>query len=56
MKRLTAVLVLIASVAAAGATAQSAQPARHMLVGIFDDAETYGNTEKAFPMLTEPAK
>ena len=51
MKRLTAVLVLIASIAAAGATAQSAQPARHMYVGIFDEAETLGHTDTAFPML-----
>jgi hypothetical protein len=51
VKQLTAVLVLLASFAVAGATAQSAQPARHMLVGIFDDAETLGSPDTAFPML-----
>ncbi len=51
MKRIAAVLALLASTVAAGATAQSAQPARHMLVGIFDEAETLGNTDTAFPML-----
>jgi Glycosyl hydrolase catalytic core len=51
VKRLAASLVLIASIAVAGATAQSAQPAPHMLVGIFDDAETLGHADAAFPML-----
>jgi hypothetical protein len=51
VKRFAAVLVLLASFAVAGATAQSAQPAPHMLVGIFDDAETLGNPDTAFPML-----
>jgi len=51
VKRFATVLVLLASFAVAGATAQSAQPAPHMLVGIFDDAETLGSPDTAFPML-----
>ena len=51
MKRFAAVLALLASTVAAGATAQTAQPAPHMLVGIFDDAQTLGEPDTAFPML-----
>ena len=51
VKRFAAVLALLASTVAAGATAQSAQPAPHMLVGIFDEAETLGEPDTAFPML-----
>jgi hypothetical protein len=51
VKRSTAVLALLASIVAAGATAQSAMPARHMLVGIFDEGQTLGAPETTFPML-----
>jgi hypothetical protein len=51
VKRIAAVLALLASTVAAGVAAQTAQPAPHMLVGIFDEAETLGAPDTAFPML-----
>src|SRR6266550_1499550 len=49
---LAAVLVAAAGLAVPASTATKAATARHMLVGIVDDAQTlYGDPDKTYPLL-----
>ena len=49
MKKFLPVLALIAALT--GLVPAAAHPARHMLVGLFDESETLGNTDRSMPTL-----